>query len=346
MLCPSNPHVLRPDRPRCPALPVCNPWEETMKRLAIASLVAAALVAPAAHAQMSELRIMAPAGPGGGWDQTARTIQATLQSLGLVSNIQVENVAGAGGTVGLQQFVNRSTGDASATIVGGYVMVGAIIANNAPVSLADITPLARLTGEYVVVVAPSSSEIMDAEDLAEALRADVGGVTWAGGSAGGVDHVAAGMIAQAAGVDPAEINYIPYSGGGEALAAILGGQVSVGVSGYSEFAAQIDAGELRVIGITAPERQSYLDAPTFAEQGLGVSVQNWRMIAAAPGISAEERETLLTTIRSMAQSDAWNTELANRGWVNTYLDGDDFAAYLASEIELTGAILSELGITN
>lgn len=317
-----------------------------MKRLALASLLAATLVAPAAHAQMSELRIMAPAGPGGGWDQTARTIQATLQSLGLVSNIQVENVAGAGGTVGLQQFVNRSTGDGTATIVGGYVMVGAIIANNSPVSLADITPLARLTGEYVVVVAPASSEIMDAEDLAEALRADVGGVTWAGGSAGGVDHVAAGMIAQAAGVDPAEINYIPYSGGGEALAAILGGQVSVGVSGYSEFAAQIEAGELRVIGITAPERQAYLDAPTFAEQGLDVSVQNWRMIAAAPGISAEQRETLLGTIRAMAQSDAWNAELANRGWVNTYLDGDDFAAYLADQIESTGAILSELGITN
>ena len=316
-----------------------------MKNLGLAAFVAAALVAPMASAQISELRIMAPAGPGGGWDQTARTIQATLQSEGLVSNIQVENVAGAGGTIGLQQFVNRSTGDASATIVGGYVMVGAIIANNSPVSLADITPLARLTGEYVVVVAPADSPISTAADLAEAMRADIGAVTWAGGSAGGVDHIAAGLFAQSAGLPPEEINYIPYSGGGEALAAILGGQVTVGISGFSEFSSQIEAGALKVIGITAPERQAYLDAPTFAEQGFDVDVQNWRMIAAAPGITDEERATLLATIEAMANSEAWNAELANKGWVNTFLSGDAFAAYLDEQIVATTGILRDLGIT-
>jgi putative tricarboxylic transport membrane protein len=315
-----------------------------MKKLGIAALVSAMLMAPAAMAQMSELKIMAPAGPGGGWDQTARTIQSTLQSEGLVANIQVENVAGAGGTIGLQQFVNRSTGDPTATIVGGYVMVGAIIANDSPVSLADITPLARLTGEYVVVVAKSDSPISTAEDLANALRADVGAVTWAGGSAGGVDHIAAGQFAKAAGVAPEDINYIPYSGGGEALAAILGGQVSVGVSGYSEFSAQIEAGALKVIGITAPERQSYLDAPTFAEQGFDVEVQNWRMIAAAPGITEEQKAALLTTIETMAGSNAWAEALAAKGWVNTFLSGADFAAYLEQEIAGTRAILVDLGI--
>jgi putative tricarboxylic transport membrane protein len=315
-----------------------------MKTFALAA-AAALLSASTAFAQMSELKIMAPAAPGGGWDQTARTIQSTLQAEGLASNIQVENVGGAGGTIGLQQFVNNSSGDGSATIVGGYVMVGAIIANDSPVSLADVTPIARLTGEYVVVVAPASSEIDNAEQLAEKLRADPGSVTWAGGSAGGVDHIAAGMFAKAAGADPAEINYIPYAGGGEALAALLGNQVTVGVSGYSEFSAQIEAGALKVIGITAPERQSYLDAPTFAEQGFDVDVQNWRMIAGAPGISDEQREELLTTIRTMAESDTWNGELETKGWVNTYLDGDEFAAYLEGETEQTAAILSELGIT-
>ncbi|TYR30658.1 tripartite tricarboxylate transporter substrate binding protein [Mesorhizobium microcysteis] len=315
-----------------------------MKTFALAA-AAALLSASTAFAQMAELKIMAPAAPGGGWDQTARTIQSTLQAEGLASNIQVENVGGAGGTIGLQQFVNNSSGDGSATIVGGYVMVGAIIANDSPVSLADVTPIARLTGEYVVVVAPASSEIDNAEQLAEKLRADPGSVTWAGGSAGGVDHIAAGMFAKAAGADPAEINYIPYAGGGEALAALLGNQVSVGVSGYSEFSAQIEAGALKVIGITAPERQSYLDAPTFAEQGFDVDVQNWRMIAGAPGISDEQREELLTTIRTMAESDTWNGELETKGWVNTYLDGDEFAAYLEGETEQTAAILSELGIT-
>jgi putative tricarboxylic transport membrane protein len=315
-----------------------------MKRFGIVAALAVALVAPAAQAELSELKIMAPAAPGGGWDQTARTIQSTLQAEGLVSNIQVENVAGAGGTVGLQQFVNQSSGDPTATIVGGYVMVGAIIANASPVTLADITPLARLTGEYVVVVAPADSPIGSAEDLANALRADVGAVTWAGGSAGGVDHIAAGLFAKAAGVNPAEINYIPYSGGGEALAAILGGQVTVGVSGYSEFSGQIDAGALKVIGITAPERQSYLDAPTFVEQGFDVDVQNWRMIAGAPGITDEQKAALLGAIETMAASDAWNAELANKGWVNTFLAGDAFATYLDEQIVATTAILQELGI--
>jgi putative tricarboxylic transport membrane protein len=315
-----------------------------MKRFGIVAALAVALAAPAAQAELSELKIMAPAAPGGGWDQTARTIQSTLQAEGLVSNIQVENVAGAGGTVGLQQFVNQSSGDPTATIVGGYVMVGAIIANASPVTLADITPLARLTGEYVVVVAPADSPISSAEDLANALRADVGAVTWAGGSAGGVDHIAAGLFAKAAGVNPAEINYIPYSGGGEALAAILGGQVTVGVSGYSEFSGQIDAGALKVIGITAPERQSYLDAPTFVEQGFDVDVQNWRMIAGAPGITDEQKAALLGAIETMAASDAWNAELANKGWVNTFLAGDAFATYLDEQIVATTAILQELGI--
>lgn len=315
-----------------------------MKKLGLAAVVSAMLMAPAAMAELAELKIMAPAGPGGGWDQTARTIQATLQSEGLVKNIQVENVAGAGGTIGLQQFVNRSTGDATATIVGGYVMVGAIIANASPVTLADITPLARLTGEYVVVVANADSPINTAEDLANALRADAGAVTWAGGSAGGVDHIAAGQFAKAAGVDPKTINYVPYSGGGEALAAILGGQVSVGVSGFSEFSAQIEAGALKVIGITAPERQSYLDAPTFAEQGFDVTVQNWRMISAAPGISAEDKAKLLGAIETMAGSAAWAEALATKGWVNTFLAGDDFAAYLEQQIASTTAILKDLGI--
>jgi putative tricarboxylic transport membrane protein len=194
-----------------------------------------------------------------------------------------------------------------------------------------------------VVVAAADSPINTAEDLANALREDVGGVTWAGGSAGGVDHIAAGLFAKAAGVPPEEINYIPYSGGGEALAAILGGQVTVGVSGFSEFSGQIEAGALKVIGITAPERQDYLDAPTFVEQGFDVDVQNWRMIA-APLASRTRTRPLLGAIETMAASDAWNAELATKGWVNTFLAGDAFAAYLDEQIVATTAILQDLGI--
>ena len=166
-----------------------------MKRLLFAALAAVSLSLPA-HAQLDELAIMAPAAPGGGWDQTARSMQQALNEAGLVANVQVTNVPGAGGTIGLAQFVNSNAGNAKSLIVGGYVMVGAIIANQSPVSLADVTPLARLTGEYEAIVVPASSEIKTIGDLVEKLKADPGAVSWAGGSAGGVDHIVVGQIAR------------------------------------------------------------------------------------------------------------------------------------------------------
>lgn len=307
--------------------------------------LAAVLLGTAANAAPDELTILAPAGPGGGWDQTARSIQQVLQETGIVPSVQVVNVPGAGGTIGLAQFANQRRGDPAHLIVGGYVMVGAIIANDAPVTLEEVTPIARLTGEYVGIVVPAASEIESMEQLVEQLKADPGAVTWAGGSAGGVDHILVGLIAEAADVDPAAINYIPYSGGGEALAAILGGQVTAGVSGLSEFAGQIAAGDLRLLGVSSPERLDGFDAPTLQESGLDIDVQNWRMVAAAPGITDEDRAELIATIEEMANSQAWQDLLAQRGWENTFLVGDDFAEYLDGEIESTGEVLRSLGIT-
>ena len=186
---------------------------------------------------------MAPAAPGGGWDQTARSMQTALQDEGISGSVQVTNVPGAGGTIGLAQFVNQANGDPTQLIVGGYVMVGAILTNESPVTLDQVTPIARLTGEYEAIVVPAASDIKDMAGLVAKLKADPGSVSWGGGSAGGTDHIAAGLIAKAAGVDPTKVNYIAFSGGGEALAAILGGQVTVGISGYGEFESQIEAGD-------------------------------------------------------------------------------------------------------
>jgi len=287
---------------------------------------------------------MAPAAPGGGWDQTARLMQQALQETGTVANVQVTNVPGAGGTIGLAQFVNDSSGNPGALIVGGYVMVGAIIANQSPVSLADVTPIARLTGEYEGVVVPASSDIKTIGDLVEKLKADPGSVAWAGGSAGGVDHIVVGQIAEAAGVDPTRINYIPYSGGGEALAAILGGQVTAGVSGTGEWKDQIDAGELRLLAVSSGERLEGFDAPTLKESGLDVETQNWRMVAAAPGIDEAATVDLVSTIETLVASDAWKNILAEKGWQDTFLAGADFKTYLDGEVEKTTAILQKLGI--
>ena len=287
---------------------------------------------------------MAPAAPGGGWDQTARTMQTVLQEDGISGNVQVTNVPGAGGTIGLAQFVNQSKGDPEALIVGGYVMVGAILTNASPVDLTMVTPIARLTGESEAIVVPAASELKTMDDLVAALKADPGAVSWGGGSAGGADHIAAGLIAKAVGVDPTKVNYIAFSGGGEALAAILGGQVTVGISGYGEFASQVEAGELRLLAVSGEERLPGVDAPTLKEAGVDVTLENWRMVAAAPDITAEQKAAITADIEKMATSEAWKKTLADRGWIDRYSAGDAFRSQLAADIEATSAILKDIGL--
>src|SRR5262245_44887251 len=246
------------------------------------ALAAAVLFASSAFAQM-ELKIIAPAAPGGGWDQTARSIQQALVAEKLVKSAQVINVAGAGGTVGLAQFVNNAKGDGSQLMVNGFVMVGAILMNKAPVTLDQVTPIARLTEETQVIVVPASSPIKNAKDLAAAVKADVAKVTFAGGSAGGVDHIMAALFVGASGADASKVNYIAFSGGGESLAAILGAKVTAGISGYAEYEGQIKAGRLRPIGVTSPQRLPGIDVPTFKEQGIDLVLTNWRSVMAPPG---------------------------------------------------------------
>jgi putative tricarboxylic transport membrane protein len=169
-------------------------------------------------------------------------------------------------------------------------------------------------------------------------------VSWAGGSAGGTDHITAGLFAKTVGVDPTKVNYIAFSGGGEALAAVLGSQVTVGISGYGEFQAQVEAGALRVIGVSAPEPVAVIDAPTFKESGVDLVVQNWRMVAAGPGLSAEQVAAITADIETMVNSASWKATLETKGWINTWLAGDEFKATLDSEIAATETILKEIGL--
>jgi putative tricarboxylic transport membrane protein len=310
-------------------------------KLAGGILVAAAMTVPAFAQDFS---IMAPAGPGGGWDQTARALQNALQTEKLAGNVQVVNVPGAGGTIGLAQFVSQQKGNPDALIVGGYVMVGAILTNASPVTLDQVTPIARLTGEYEAIVVPTSSPIKTIGDLVAQLKADPGTVSWGGGSAGGVDHITVGLIAKAAGVDPTKINYIPFSGGGEALAAIVGGKVTAGISGYGEFEQQVKGGKLRVLAVSAGERLPNIDAPTLKESGIDVEVQNWRGIWAAPGITPEQKASIIATMEKVNASKTWTEALASKGWANTFLAGDAFADVLKTEIEKTTAVLKEIGL--
>ncbi|MBQ9350752.1 MULTISPECIES: Bug family tripartite tricarboxylate transporter substrate binding protein [unclassified Phyllobacterium] len=314
-----------------------------MRKMLLAFAAAGAMIV-SGSAFAADYKIMAPAAPGGGWDQTARTIQSVLQDEKISGSVQVVNVPGAGGTIGLAQFANSAKGDPAQLIVGGYVMVGAILTNASPVNLSQVTPIARLTGEFEALVVPAASPIKSMADLVEKLKSDPGSVSWGGGSAGGTDHITAGLIAKAAGVDPTKVNYIAFSGGGEALAAILGNQVTVGISGYGEFESQIKAGTLRIIGISSDAKVAGVDAPTFKEGGIDVAIQNWRMVAAAPGISKEQEAVISADVEKMVKSKAWQDQLATKGWADTYLAGDAFKTQLAKDTEATSAILKDIGL--
>jgi putative tricarboxylic transport membrane protein len=312
-----------------------------MKHAILGAGLAIALALPA-FAQ--DYTIMAPANPGGGWDATARTMQEVMQAEGIAPSVEVINVPGAGGTVGLAQFVNDSAGDPTKLIVGGYVMVGAILTNASPVTLADVTPIARLTGDHQAIVVPASSEIQTLADLVTLLKADPGAVSWAGGSAGGTDHITVGLLAKAAGVDPTKINYVAFSGGGEALAAILGSQVTAGVSSVGEFAEQIKAGTMRLLAVSSAERLEGVDAPTLKEAGFDVVVQNWRMVAAPAGLDDAGKAKIMADIEKLNASAGWQEALATKGWLNTYLAGDDFTAQLATDTAATETILRDIGL--
>jgi putative tricarboxylic transport membrane protein len=224
------------------------------------------------------------------------------------------------------------------------VMVGGIIMNKSAVNLGMVTPLARLTGEFEILVVPNNSPIKTLKDLVDKFKADPGSVSWGGGSAGGTDQILAGMIAQAVGVDPAKVNYIPYAGGGEAQAAILGGHVTVGVSGYAEFSAQIKAGKFRALAISADKKQAGIDVPTLKDQGVNVELANWRGVFAAPGITDQQRKDLLAAIDTTVKSPAWKETLTRMDWTDLYQSGDDFGKYIETENKRIGDILAKLNL--
>lgn len=314
------------------------------KFAAAAAALFASLLAVPVSAQQAELKIMAPAAPGGGWDQTARAMQQALTAAKLVRSVQVVNVPGAGGSIGLAQLVNNAKGDANQLMVNGFVMVGALLRNKSAVTLDQATPIARLTEEVEVIVVPASSPIKTAQDLAAAVKADPAKVTWAGGSAGGVDHITAALFAQAVGADATKINYIPFSGGGESLAAVLGAKVTAGISGYGEYESQIKAGRLRLIGVTAAKRVPGIDGPTFKEQGVDLVIANWRSVMAPPGITAEQKKALVDLIEKMTKSEPWKEILKQKGWDDAYLGGDAFAAFLKDEQARVAKVLTSAGI--
>src|SRR4051812_17470167 len=311
---------------------------------ATAGLAAAALAGDArAEQRLASLYMFIPAGPGGGWDGLGRAIEQVARQAGLVGNFQFENVGGAGGTVGLPRFVGQRRGRPDALMAAGSIMVGATLTNRTPVGLKDVVPVARMTEEAGVIVVPASSEIQDLKGFLEALKANPGGVSIAGGSAGGTDHITLGLILKALGRSAKEGSYVAFAGGGPAQAAILGAQVKAGISGLSEFAEQIKAGRMRALATTGATRSDPA-IPTLKESGVDVVTTNWRGVFAPPGIRPDARERLVALMTEIHALPAWQEMLQTRDWQDAFLTGDAFAAFLQQDVQQTEAVLKEIGL--
>ncbi|WP_267245890.1 Bug family tripartite tricarboxylate transporter substrate binding protein [Streptomyces sp. PR69] len=290
------------------------------------------------------LRFMVPNTPGGGYDITARTAARNAEDAGLTPNVEVFNLPGAGGTVGLARLVGEH-GNGKLAMTMGLGVVGAVHTNKSPKTLADATPIARLTEEQDIVVVSKDSPYRTIGQLLADWRKNPGKMPVGGGSSpGGPDHLAPMLMARAAGIAPKAVNYIPYDGGGELLASILGDKVSFGVSGVGEYLDQIESGELRLLAVTGPKRVPGLDAPTLREAGLDTEFTNWRGIVAPPGLTDAERDRLIGLVRKLHDSPQWRDSMKKNGWDDAFLTGDAFGDFLAEQDERVDTVLKELGL--
>jgi putative tricarboxylic transport membrane protein len=297
-----------------------------------------------ADRQISGLEILVGTAPGGGFDQTARTAAQVMEDAKLARNVQVQNIPGAGNTVALQRLVNRK-GDGKVIQMMGLGLVGGVHTNKSKATMDDVTPIARLTEDSEVVVVKSDSPHKDLKSLVDAWKADPGKLPVGGGSApGGPDHLAPMLMAQAVGLEPKRVNYVSYEGGGELLAALLGGEIGFGVTGPSEVTDQIEAGKVRALGVTSAEKVEGVDAPTLKESGVDLEFANWRGWVAPGGLSDGDKQALLDLADKMHGSQQWKDAVAKNGWTDAYLAGDEYAAFLKAEDQRVGEVLTSLGL--
>ena len=309
----------------------------------LAAMAAVGALPMSARAAGANLKMMIPANPGGGWDSTGRALGKALQEAGAAS-VSYENKGGAAGAIGLAQFANGSKADPNAVMVMGAVMLGGIITGKPPVSLSQATPIARLTSEYNVFVLPADSPFKTMKEVVEQMKKDPGSVKWGGGSRGSTEHIAAAMIAREVGVDPSKINYVAFRGGGEATAAILGGNVTIGGSGYSEFAEYIKAGKMRAVAVTSAARLKGVDVPTLKEQGINVVIGNWRGVYGAGGISADQRNALAEMVVKATKTKAWAESLEKNNWTPALMTGPAFEKFVDDEFASLRAVMAKSGM--
>ena len=310
----------------------------------MAALAASSSLPISALAAGMNVKMMIPANPGGGWDGTGRALGKALLEAKVAETVTYENKGGAAGALGLAQFVNASKGDPNAIMIMGAVMLGGIITGKPPVSLSVATPLVRLTSEYNVFVLPANSPFKSMKDVIEQLKKDPGSVKWGGGSRGSTEHIAAAMIAREVGVDPSKINYVAFRGGGEATAAILGGNVTVGGSGYSEFSEYINAGKMTALALTSGARLKGINIPTLKELGYNVEIGNWRGVYGAPGITAAQRKALTDMLLKAAKTKSWAADSEKNNWTAAVMSGKEFEDFVDNDFASLRATMVKAGM--
>ncbi|MEL6169931.1 MAG: tripartite tricarboxylate transporter substrate-binding protein [Pseudomonadota bacterium] len=297
------------------------------------------------HQVLDSVHFVIPGGAGGGWDGTARGTGEALVNSGLVGNATFENMSGGGGGVAIAYMIENAESLDDTLMVNSTPIVIRSLTGVFPQSFRDLTLVAGTIGDYAALVVPTDSPITSMEELLAAYNDQGPDFAVGGGSVpGGMDHLVAAMVMQAAGEDPTAVNYIPYDAGGEAMAGLLSGEIDALSTGFSEAIALADQGEVRILGVTAEERvPAYDAAPTFMEQGIDTSFVNWRGFFAAPGLSEDRVAQFQEAIANMYDTEAWEAVRSRNGWVNIHNPGDDFRAFLEAQEKEIGDLMRTLG---
>lgn len=293
---------------------------------------------------LHRLRMMVPNSPGGGYDLTARTAVKIMEDQDITGRVEVFNVLGAGGTVAMARLMNeRGNGDLMMTM--GLGVVGATYTNGSNIKASDATALAKLIEDPGAIFVPANSPFRTVADFVAAWKADPAKITIGGGSSpGGPDHLFPMELAKAVGVDPRSVNFVTYDGGGDLLTALLGKKITVGTSSPGELIDQIEAGQLRVLAVSAEERVEGVDAPTLKESGIDLTFANWRGVLAPPGIPDKAKQEMVTVLTELHDTQQWKDALVKNGWTDAFVTGAQFEQFLKDQDNRVSSTLTELGL--
>jgi len=339
--------------PRPPLQPQRSRAASIRRTRALAVVLVTCLLAAASACgvtrgeQSRDLDMWIPNSPGGGYDQTGRAAVGVLDRGDMTGgDIQVTNILGAGGSVAMSRLMSEE-GNGNLLMTIGLGVVGSTYSFGVDARPQDATPIAQLIEEQEGVLVPADSPFKTIDDLVKAWAEDPESIVVGGGSSpGGPDHLFPMQLAEAAGIDPKKVKYVPYDGGGPLTSALLGQKIDVGFSGLAEFEGQVEAGELRVLAVSGDERGTgvFADAPTLTESGIDLVFLNWRGLLAPPDIPDERRDELIGYLETMHETEDWQQTLTDNGWTDDFKTGDDFETFLQEQDERVSTTLDDLGL--